>query len=360
MKGELLLLNGATETELNHRGVDTGLPLCSANALISDTGLDTLRQIPFDYLNAGADILTTNTFRTHRRVLAGTGHDARELTRLALATAQEAVAAFRQPARVAGAVAPLEDCYRPDLVSGDGECRDEHPERIHHLVEAGVDLLLIETMTSVREASMAAELATATGRPAWIRFVCDPEDRILSGESLELAAEVLMPLGVTDLGVHCGRAHMLAKPLAELRTVCGPDFPLIAYGNMGYADAKDGWINTDAVDPEVTCTTRKSGRGRSWLAVAAPHRGLFASFELVEHSSKRKQNVDNSIGLIYDDSSLHSFSHGSARCACVHHGRGQKPATDDSRPHPRRSYSRGRQARLESRSHGAAWLDVLR
>ena len=78
MNGELLLLDGATGTELNRRGVDTGLPLWSANALTTDAGLNVLRQIHLDYLNAGADILTTNTFRTHRRALAGKAHTARE------------------------------------------------------------------------------------------------------------------------------------------------------------------------------------------------------------------------------------------------------------------------------------------
>lgn len=52
------------------------------------------------------------------------------------------------------------------------------------------------------------------------------------------------------LGVNCGPAHTLTKPLAELRTICGPDFPLVSHGNIGYVDEKDGWINTDVVDPE--------------------------------------------------------------------------------------------------------------
>jgi S-methylmethionine-dependent homocysteine/selenocysteine methylase len=65
----------------------TGLPMWSANALTTDTGLNVLRQIHLDYLHAGADILTANTFRTHRRALAGKGHAARELTRRAVATA---------------------------------------------------------------------------------------------------------------------------------------------------------------------------------------------------------------------------------------------------------------------------------
>lgn len=97
------------------------------------------------------------------------------------------------------------------------ECRAEHSERIHHLVEAGVDLLLIETMNSIREAVIAAKLATITGRPTWVSFACDREGRILSGESVAAAAGMLLPLGVKALGVNCGPAHTLAKPLGELR-----------------------------------------------------------------------------------------------------------------------------------------------
>jgi homocysteine S-methyltransferase len=143
-------------------------------------------------------------------------------------------------------------------VPADDECRAEHSERIHHLVEAGVDLLLIETMNSIREAVIAAKLATITGRPTLVSFACDREGRILSGESVALAAEMLLPLGVKALGVNCGPAHTLAKPLAELRAVCGPDFPLIAYGNIGYADEAQGWINTDAVNPDSYLQTAQT------------------------------------------------------------------------------------------------------
>jgi len=62
VNSRLFLHDGATGTELNRRGVDTGLPLWSAKALTSDAGLNVLRQIHLDYLNAGADIITTNTF----------------------------------------------------------------------------------------------------------------------------------------------------------------------------------------------------------------------------------------------------------------------------------------------------------
>lgn len=250
MNVKRFLLDGATGTELNRRGIDTGLPLWSANALITDTGLNVLRQVHLDYLNAGADIITTNTFRTNRRVLVGKGFSANELTLRAVATAREAVAEFGKSALVAGSLSSLEDCYRPDLVPPAEDCLAEHTERIQHLMEGGVDLLLIETMNSIREAVIAAEIATATGLPTWVSFVCDERGRILSGESLTQAAEKLLPLGVKALGVNCMPAHTIAQPLTELRAICGEEFPLMAYGNIGHVDDEQGWVNTDSTNPE--------------------------------------------------------------------------------------------------------------
>jgi homocysteine S-methyltransferase len=252
-----LILDGATGTELNRRGVDTGLPLWSANALMNDRDAKILQQIHEDYLRAGADIITTNTFRTHRRALAPSGNADRalELTRRAVEIARDAIAIVKadSPKFVAGSISTLEDCYRPDLVPPDNELRAEHSERIHHLIECDVDLILIETINTIREAVIMAKLATITGTPVVVSFVCDREGKILSGETLTEAASQLLPLGISAIGVNCGPTPSLARPLAELQAVCGMDFPLIAYGNIGYADEKVGWINTDAENPNAYC-----------------------------------------------------------------------------------------------------------
>lgn len=158
----------------------------------------------------------------------------------------------------------------------DDECHAEHAERIEHLVEAGVDLLLIETMNSIREAVIAAKLATMTGRPTWVSLVCDREGRILSGESVAAAAGMLLPLGVKALGVNCGPAHTLAKPLADLRAICGPDFPLIAYGNIGYADERKAGSTRTPKARRITGNVLKPGRRKLWAAVVAPPRSIFA------------------------------------------------------------------------------------
>jgi S-methylmethionine-dependent homocysteine/selenocysteine methylase len=256
-KPQPVLLDGATGTELTRRGVDTGLPLWSANALLTEQGARVLQQIHADYLAAGAEVITANTFRTHIRALApnGNGQRALELTRRAVEIARAAIAETPgdTPRFVAGSISTLEDCYRPDLVPPDDECRTEHSERVHHLIGSGVDLLLLETFNSIREAVIAAKLATITGTPVVVSFVCNPKGRILSGETLTEAASQLLPLGVVALGVNCGPTPSLSMPLAELRTVCGPDFPLIAYGNIGYPDDEIGWVNTDAEDPIIYC-----------------------------------------------------------------------------------------------------------
>jgi S-methylmethionine-dependent homocysteine/selenocysteine methylase len=254
---EPLLLDGATGTELARRGVDTGLPLWSANALLTEVGMRVLQQIHTDYLAAGADIITANTFRTHVRALApsGNGHRALELTQRAVEIARAAVAEAPGDKQhfVAGSISTLEDCYRPDLVPPEDECRAEHSERVHHLVSCGVDLLLLETFNTIREAVIAAKLATISGTPVIVSFVCNLAGHILSGETLTEAAYQLLPLGVVALGVNCGPTPNLNVPLNELRTACSLDFPLIAYGNIGYADERVGWVNTDSEDPLVYC-----------------------------------------------------------------------------------------------------------
>ncbi len=255
--GGPLLLDGATGTELNRRGVDTGLPLWSANALLTEEGQRILLQIHEDYLRAGAEILTTNTFRTHRRALAPSGRAglALELTRRAVEIARTALVNVpaERPRFLAGSISTLEDCYRPDLVPSDQELYDEHAERVQHLARAGVDLFMIETINTLREARVIACLAVETGLPVVVSFVCDRNGRILSGESLRDAARQLLPLRVAALGVNCAPTPDLHRGLAELRAACPPDFPLIAYGNIGYADDQVGWINTDAVHPQAYC-----------------------------------------------------------------------------------------------------------
>jgi len=244
-----LLLDGATGTELQRRGVDTGLPLWSARALTAAP--DVLARIHRDHVEAGAEVLTANTFRTHRRNLqhAGMGDRARELTSLAVEVAREAFLEVDSDGWVAGSVAPLEDCYSPELVPADAALEAEHAEMVRNLVDAGVDLLLVETMNTVREALAAGRAAVATGLPTAIGLVCGRNARLLSGEPLGRAVAALAALEPDLVVVNCTPTPDLAGCLDAARQVT--DIPLGAYGNVGYADDETGWVNTDSVDPDA-------------------------------------------------------------------------------------------------------------
>jgi homocysteine S-methyltransferase len=234
-------------TELQHRGVDTGLPLWSANALISHP--ETVLQIHREYVEAGADIITTNTFRTTRRTMkrANLPDRSEQLTKRAIELAYQARSAF--PDReilVAGSIAPLEDCYRPDLVPSDTELKDEHAELAGRVAREGVDFLLLETMNTIREAYAACEAAMATGKEVVVSFICNTKGELYGGESLEQAIKTLAELNPSAFSINCVSPKHLDSPLKTLKKLSS--LPLVVYGNVGVPESEQhGWEFTHDV-----------------------------------------------------------------------------------------------------------------
>ena len=185
LQSEILLLDGATGTELERRGVDISLPLWSARAILHAP--EVLMQIHLDYLLAGADIITANTFRTHRHNLVSSGMDgqATSITQKAVAIAQKSVRfSNNTSAFVAGSIAPLGDSYTPSNMLSASTLEEEHCLMSNILASSGVDLILVETMNTIIEAEIATRAAISTGCPTFISLVCDRDGSLLSGESL--------------------------------------------------------------------------------------------------------------------------------------------------------------------------------
>jgi homocysteine S-methyltransferase len=225
---------------------------------------EVVRQIHADYVAAGAEVITANTFRTHERNLrAGGIADAR---RAAAELAAQAVALARSAAGerawVAGSHAPLEDCYSPHLTPDDAKLEREHATMADNLAAAGVDLILVETQNTLREAVAATRAAAATGLPVLVSFVCGAGGRLLSGEKLADAARALLPLRPDAVLVNCAPARMMEDLLRELNTACG-GIPIGCYANIGEMDAQQGWRNT-AEDPTVYARF-----AQRWLAAGA-------------------------------------------------------------------------------------------
>jgi S-methylmethionine-dependent homocysteine/selenocysteine methylase len=236
-------------TELQRRGADTRLPLWSARALVD--AVDVVREIHREEAEAGAEVLTADTFRTHGRTLSkgGLGERSAELSARAVRLAREAAGSLGRSVFVAGSIAPLEDCYRPDLVPEDAALGREHREQTESLAAAGADLLLLETHNTIRELLAAARAAKATGLPFVASMVTDGHGRLLSGEKIDDAVRALAPLEPNAIGINCVPARKLAGDLGKL-AAAAPGVPLAAYGNLGLPADDRGWAFTEELSPE--------------------------------------------------------------------------------------------------------------
>jgi S-methylmethionine-dependent homocysteine/selenocysteine methylase len=218
-------------TELDRRGVPTTLPLWSAIGLLERP--DVVRAVHRDDLLAGAEIVTTNTFRATARTLARAGRDpaaAADLNRLAVRLAREAMAETGRPdALVAGSIAPLEDCYSPWLTPPFDVALAEHRQQAAALAAAGADFLLVETMPTAVEAEAALVAARETGLEATVGFVCevvpDPATggiRLLSGETLAEAVARVAPHEPTAILANCAAPPVIAVGIVSTSRKSAP------------------------------------------------------------------------------------------------------------------------------------------
>ena len=251
--GAPILLDGATGTEIERRSrfpAAAALPLWSTHALLRDTAL--LREIHRDYVRAGAQILTADTFRTQRRTLAraGLGEQSEELTGRAVAIARAAVeeaAAPGQAVLVAGSQPTLEDCYHPERVPNDDALAREHAEHARALRRAGVDFILVETINTRREGVAALRAVNEAGLKACVSFVCTEGGRLLSGEPLSEAVAACVELGPLAVLVNCLPPRCVAACLPALRS---SGLPFGVYPNLGAPDAVSDFRRSDDCAPE--------------------------------------------------------------------------------------------------------------
>ena len=173
-RGEVIILDGATGTELQRRGVPMDELSWSATAIV--THPDVIREVHRDYIRAGADIITTNTFGTLSLSLRGTRLADRvaEVNRRAVELAREARSGSDRPVCIAGSMAGMiGTVYWRDASSSAEEVRRAYREQATLLADAGVDLLFLEMTQDIDVGVAAVEGACAAGLPLWVAFSCN-------------------------------------------------------------------------------------------------------------------------------------------------------------------------------------------
>lgn len=223
---QVTILDGPMGTALADRGVATPPPGWSAYAI--ETAPRVVAEIHADYARAGATVHTANTFRTKRRQL---GDRWEVFARAAVAIARRSVPAGH---RVAGSIAPIEDCYRPDLSPPVDVARREHSELARALASAGADVLLCETFPNAREACVAVEEAARTGLETWVALTAGPDANLMTPRTMGEAARACVVSGAKVVLVNCTPPD---RTLAYVEALAGAGAPFGAYANAGRLDS---------------------------------------------------------------------------------------------------------------------------
>ncbi len=231
-----VLLDGATGTEIERRGLRTHLPLWTA--LVPHDAPELLRTVHQDYVVAGADVLTACTFRTtgHTLSKSGLSLEAAWLTHEALHIARSAAASVNRHVWVAGSIGPLEDCYAPERTPDDATLEREHGLHATHLAEGNADILLVESMPTAREAAIATRAAARTGLPVIASLLARPGARMYDHSGLGIALAILANLPVL-VAVNCCSLDACDDALPVLSAY---GLPFGAYPNAGNPDGSFG------------------------------------------------------------------------------------------------------------------------
>jgi S-methylmethionine-dependent homocysteine/selenocysteine methylase len=253
-QGKVIILDGATGTELQRRGVPMHGFAWSAAAL--DTHPETVRAVHEDYIRAGADVIITNSFSTARHVLkpAGLGDQVRALNQRAVSLAREARenAAAGRPVAIAGSISS----FRASVTSAE-QLEASYREQAELLAEAGVDLIALEMMYSAEHVAPAIRATLATGLPIWVGFSCQVTGegtvQLLDGSPLATGLRqtlaLLAPLPPGRVAVTV--MHTLTQDIASALEIVRQHWsgPTGVYAHSGEWIDPD-WQFIDMISPE--------------------------------------------------------------------------------------------------------------
>jgi len=214
-RGDLLIADGATGTMLQSLGLVAG----SAPELWNVERPDAVCSLHRAYLDAGSQIILTNTFGGSRIKLeraGGLGSRIAELNRAAAALARKEADG---KAYVAGDIGPTGELLAPYGVLSEDEAADVFAEQALALADGGADLIWIETMTDLGEARAAVVGAhRATDLPVFCSLSFGRSGRTMMGVTPRDAVETLWPLGLDAIGANCGEGvGMITPVLTEMR-----------------------------------------------------------------------------------------------------------------------------------------------
>jgi homocysteine S-methyltransferase len=267
-RGETIILDGGTGTDIQKRGAPmSGDTWC---AEVNLTHPDIVRAVHADYIRAGAEIITANSYATSPLLFNALGLD-RDMIRID----REAVRLARETSEGRAAIAGSFSIMRPmeqgtDRVKTYRQWSEKDARQLMHqkaegLAEAGVDLIMMEMMRDGDYSLWATEAAVATGLPVWVGIATEPrEDGRLAGFARhDWALADVVPLLMATGAEVCSIMHTLPNHTGDALDVVRKTWsgPLGAYPESGFFKMPD-WQFEDVITPEALVKEARDWRGR--------------------------------------------------------------------------------------------------
>ena len=180
----MLIINGAMGTELMDQGIMLPLPLWSAQTNIEEPQI--VQNIHQMYVDAGADIITTNTFRTTTWSYRRAEYSPKRAQRKAKESLMKAIDLGRSvsPKILAGSITSINDCYEPGKFPGKSIAEDSYGETLEWFIEAGVEHIFLETMGHLEEIKIAID-ASKNISELYLSLIIKDKEHLLSGDLIE-------------------------------------------------------------------------------------------------------------------------------------------------------------------------------
>lgn len=246
LDSHILICDGAMGTELQARGVSG----CPDAANIDKDNRDKVVSVHLDYLEAGSDIIQTNTFGANPAKLGAFGLEDKteEINKNAVLIAGQAIEAFERKAAsdkkhfIAGDLGPTGRLMEP---SGDLRYDDAvvlFSKQISSLVESGIDLLLIETIMDINEALAAVEAARKVSEeiPVACTLSYGSSGVTLMGNKAEESGKILLDAGCNIIGANCSIGSDSMLDIVKKMRSSQPDARLIFQPNAGLPVLNEG------------------------------------------------------------------------------------------------------------------------
>lgn len=248
---DVVILDGGIGTEILRRGYTW-----ASHQLKSEPELNL--EIHQDYINSGADVITTNTFQLSKRSFKNHFASAdhlqaigarglldlpRELIRESVALADRARQSVNSGhALIAASITTLEWCFSPDRSPDVEKIFDEYLEELTDYADAGADIFLFETFNSTPEAEVALRAAKEIGVPAWVAFVPYRDGRLLGGQSMQEVVDAMGKHKPDVLLLNCAPPDHITAGMEKLAPLW--NHPLGVYAHIGKFNPPE-WQFTD-------------------------------------------------------------------------------------------------------------------